>query len=210
MANVRNNAAKNAVAAAKQAAKTPVEKQAETTPVVDDAQRFKGKLCKVIGGKKLTGETLKVFAVTKGNAYRKPLALCEGTDKLTAEDMPVFMKPEYLEIVGDMTAADIKRLDERQTAQSEETLYVAGTATRDTDKAVELKVPGWFKRVYFTKSAGDKAGMISNTGFTDTEGMDIFEVAAWKVRKEVGMDSYTVLKAKQTAFAAIVEAKPAK
>jgi hypothetical protein len=196
----RTAVAKKALETAK-ANKPATEAPKTEAPASEDAQRFVGKLCK-IGSGKYKGKTLKVFFVT-----RKNLALCEGDEALGTDDAPIFVGAKHLEIVGDMTKADIDRLKARQQTQAEETLYVAATVTHDGDNAVQLAYPGWFKRIYFTKPTEDKPGMIAKTGFQDTNGLDIFEIAAWKVKKEAGLDSYHVLKSKQDAYAAIVEAK---
>lgn len=173
----------------------------ETKPEID-AQSFKGKVCKVVGGRKMVGETIKVYHVTKGSERRKPLAIAEGAEVIVKGVTPVFINPAHLEIVGDMSPADIKRLDDFQKEQSEETLYVAATAKISTEKSILLSHPRWVKDVYFSVN-----GMISLTGFDTADGTKIFEVAAWQVRKQCGSAAYDELVAQQPALTAIVEAK---
>lgn len=156
-----------------------------------------GKLVKVTGGKKHVGETLKCFYVSKGG-FRKPSALCEGAEILKAGEMPIFMNPDYLEVVGDMTAADIKRHKDMQEAQRNETLYIAARAVTETEKSIQLAYPTWAKNLWFARPS-----MISIAGETP-DGGKIFEIAAWKVRKECGMDAYNALVAKQDDLEKIV------
>lgn len=168
-----------------------------------DFQTFKGKVCKVIGGRKHVGKTFKVYHVTKGSERRKPVAICEGDTLITKGVTPEFVNPAHLEIVGDMKAEDVARLDKFQKEQSEETLYVAATAKNtSSEKAILLSNPRWVRDVYFSKN-----GMISLTGFETPDGDKIFEVAAWQVRKQLGISTYDELVAQQPALAAIVEAK---
>lgn len=209
MANARNNAksaiakAQAAKANAKAPAKAPAEKPAEKAPAnaapdaVTDINTLKGMLAEVSKGKH-KGKTVKIFFAS----VRKNVLLCEDGD---GEN--VWVKPDNLKVSGKMTDADIKRLTAKQEADAHETVYVEANALSETDNGVMLKAPGWFKRVFFTKPNDEREGMISTTGAVGPSGMDIFEVVAWKIRKECGMDSYNAIKAKQAELAAIVEAK---
>lgn len=156
-----------------------------------------GKLVEVTDGRKHVGKTFKCFYVTKGG-FRKPSALCEGDELLTDGATPTFINPSYLKVIGDMDAKDIKRLKDMQEAQKSETLYIAATAVSETDKSIQLRYPTWAKNLWFSRPS-----MISIAGDAP-DGSKIFEIAAWKVKKECGMDAYNALLAKQADLEKIV------
>jgi len=174
-----------------------------------DATQFIGKLVKVIGGRKNVGDTFKAYHATKGSQFRKPSVLAEGAETLVAGMTPVFLNPAYLEIVSDLTDADNKRLTAMHKAQADETLYVVAFVKNggDTENALKLSNKGWARDLWFTKAKGDKEGMISVTGEETPDGEKIFEVAGWKLRKELDTNTYNAIKAQQPALAAIVERK---
>lgn len=156
-------------------------------------------VCKVIGGKKHKGETVKVFlASSRKNRFGGLAARAENS-----EGEKVWIDQKHLEIVGPMDAADIKRLDDEREGENNETLYIAANIGVEKDAAVRVDYPGWFKKLWFPKT------MITDTGFTmaDDAKTPIYEIVAWKVKREVGMDSYMMLKAKQAELEAIVDAK---
>lgn len=195
-------------AKAEEEAKAKANTATETKPDEVDASKMLHKLVKVVKGRNHVGDVLKVYHITKGRpasgSYkgRKPSLLCEGKEKLDIGVTPVFMNPANVEIIGDMDKADIKRLSDMHKQTEEETLYIAARAVSESDKSVCLSYKAWAKNLYFAKPS-----MISVTGAETSDGVKIFEIAAWKVRKECGMDAYDALKARQAELEKLVNAK---
>lgn len=204
MANSKN-AAKSAVNAAKakaDATKADAPKQeGEQTyaekrkAVVATAQALVGKQVKVIGGRKHK-DCKAIIGWGGANKYLAPIvrAKVEGVAEIQ------FFDAKHLEVLGDAPAKDAKAVADQIKSEADATLYIAATVTQESDKAVCIAYPGWFKRIWFTKE------MVTNTGATmnDDAKTAIYEIPEWKVRSEVGQDSVDALKAKQTALEAIV------
>jgi hypothetical protein len=204
MANIAKNAVAKAQAKAKAAPKAPAKaapekpapKAAPEASTVDKMS-FVGKTCKIMKGKH-KDKTCDVFFVSK----RKDVARC------ILDGEQGWINTNYLEIAGDMDAKAFGALKAQQDAEAQETLYISAQAVSQTDNGVSLKIPGWFKRFFFATANEDRDGMIFTTNATDPEnnGLDIFEVVAWKIKREAGMDTYDKLKADQARLEKLVEA----
>lgn len=191
------SAVKQAVSKAQAKAAKPAETKA--APATDAKYTdLQHKVCKVTGGKKHKGETVSVFlASAKKNRFGALSARAENS-----EGEKVWIDQKHLEIVGPMDAKDIKRLDDERESENNETLYIAANIGVEKDAAVRVDYPGWFKKLWFPKT------MITDTGavMADEAKTPIYEIVAWKVKREVGMDSYNMLLAKQPELEAIVNA----
>lgn len=195
VAKAKAAAEKAKAATATKAAAAPKEQPAAEQPKFTELHHM---LCKVVGGKKNKGETVKVFlASSKKNRFGGLTARAE-----TADGEKIWLDQKHLEVVGKMDAKDVKRLDAERDAENNETLYIAANIGIEKDNAVRLDYPGWFKKLWFPKT------MITDTGATlaDAAKTPIYEIVAWKVKREVGMDSYNVLKDKQADLEKIVNA----
>lgn len=208
------NNARQAVQNAKSAAKAPAkQEQAPANGALSEAEAkqlaelrkreretameamkaFTGKVVKVTDGKKRVGETGNVtFAGV--NRYGKKVARIEFGSEID------FINPNHLEIVGDQDAKTKKRIHEANEASKNETFYIAANIGRETEKAVRMDYPGWFKSLWFSKE------MVTKTDATYGEkALPVFEIPAWKVRKECGADAYDALAAKQDELSKLVD-----
>jgi hypothetical protein len=183
----------------------PAVKQDNRATAFVEAAKLVGKQATISDEKHVnSGDTVKVFYCSKmsPNNKKSPVLRIE-----TSSGELGFAKPAQLAVIGDMPKADFTRLSAMQSAQSEETLYIAATCTNETDKSIVLQYSGWARKLVFWKPNAERSGTITVTGFSTPDGTNIFEVAAWQVRKMTGMDGYNALKAKQPALSAIVDAK---
>lgn len=166
----------------------------ERDTAIELSKAFQGKVVKVVNGKKRKGETGNV-TWSGPNKYGKRIARIEF-----GEDFDI-IDQGYLEVVGDQDAKTRKRIEAANEASKNETFYIAATIGHQSEKAVRMDYPGWFKSLWFSKE------MVSKTEATYGEkNTPIFEIPAWKVRKECGSDCYDALRAKQDELAALVDA----
>lgn len=158
-------------------------------------------ICKVVKGKNHNGELVKVFFVSKGRAgtddvrAKKPIARIE-----LANGEVTFMGLTNMEVVKPMDQGDIDRLSAAQKAESEETLYVAATCRQVGDQSIKLSNNGWWKDIWFPKSQCSRCKAVT------AEGIDIYEVPAWKIRQAAGNDSYENAKRAQVELEKLVAA----
>lgn len=202
MAN--NNARKavaNATKAATKAANKPAEKPAETKKVSE----LTGTMCKVVSGRKHKGETVGIlWASIKPNGYGSMLARAYH-GKHSAEN-EFWIDQKHLEKTDAKVPADVMdAYNKQREAEIGEMFYIAAHVGRETDKAVSLRYSGWYKDVWFPKADIEKTDkyLVVGSGDDATE-TPIYEIAAWRVRKECGNDSYNALKGKQAELAKIV------
>ena len=214
MANAARQAAKNVASKAQSKAPAKQEPKDNAPAVLSDEEKaqlaelrkreretamkameaFKGKTVKVTDGKKRKGETGNV-TYAGVNRYGKKVVRIEFGDEFD------FINPSYLEIVGDQDAKAAKRIKEANEASKNETFFIAATIGHQSDKAVRMDYPGWFKSLWFSNE------MVTKTNATYGEkNTPVFEIPAWKVRKECGKDAYDMLASKQDELAALVEA----
>lgn len=200
MANANN--ARKAVAAATKAAAKPAEKPAEKQAKVSE---FTGMICNVTGGRKHKGKEVGVlWASIKPNGYGTLLARVYDTKDAEGEEF--WLDQKHLEKTDVKVPAPVMAEYEKQReAEVGEMFYIAANVGRVTDKAVSLRYGGWYKDVWFPKADIEKTDkyLVTGSGDDATE-TPIFEIAAWRVRKECGNDSYNALKGKQAELAAIV------
>ncbi len=194
------NSVKNAKAQASKnvASKAPADK----APAEDARIDFTGMVCTVIGGRKHKGKTVGIlYASQRPNARGDLIALAFDTTDETRETFWVNQK--QIEATDQKVDASIMDAYKKQReADVAETFYIPAYAARVTEKAVSLRYPGWYKDIWFPKSDITTTEAVINAGTDDEK--RIYEVAAWRVRKEAGADSYAALKAKQAEFAKLV------
>lgn len=214
MANAARQAVKNAKANASKA-QAPKETPKDNTPAVlseeerkvladlrkrerdtaiELSKAFQGKVVKVVNGKKRKGETGNV-TWSGPNKYGKRIARIEF-----GEDFDI-IDQGYLEVVGDQDAKTRKRIEAANEASKNETFYIAATIGHQSEKAVRMDYPGWFKSLWFSNEMVTKTSAVHGEKNTP-----IFEIPAWKVRKECGKDAYDMLASKQDELAALVDA----
>lgn len=152
--------------------------------------------CTVTGGRKFEhGITVKcVWAgLNKFKQDTARIVLKDGSDD--------WINPKFLKAVKPMDAAEVARIKAEREVESSEMVLVPGAipANGERDKSILLNYTGWYSGAWFPRS------MITKVGETK-DGLGVFEVPAWKVRKDKGPDSLTALRAKQDAIrASIVE-----
>lgn len=111
-----------------------------------------------------------------------------------------FIDPKFLKKGKPFTDAEkAKAMAERQ-AEADDTVYIAATVTRENDNAVLIEYQGWFSGKWFPKK------LVTKTGATDGE-LPIWEIPAWKVRKDIGNDALDHLRSKQDRWTAMVNAE---
>lgn len=201
-----NNARKAVAAATKNAsankeATKPATKAAETSKV----SPLTGVVCNVTGGRKHKGKEVGVlWASAKPNGYGSLLA--RVFDLKDKDEEEFWIDQKHLEATGEKVAkATMDAYEKKREAEVGEMFYIAANVGRVSDKAVQLRYRGWYKDVWFPNADVTKTEKYLTVGTGDdaTE-TPIFEIAAWRVRKECGGDAYDALKAKQDELSKIV------
>jgi hypothetical protein len=90
----------------------------------------------------------------------------------------------------ELPAARIAAIEAQRDTSSDETILVPASVGLERDKAVLINYSGWFGGMFVPKT------MIAKVGEME-DGRGIFEIPAWKVRKEKGADALAALQAKQ-------------
>src|SRR6478609_3883395 len=167
-------------------------RKVEREASVAASKAFDGKVVKITGGKKRKDQSGNVLWAGP-NRFGARILRIEFSDGIDYVDQ------KHAEIVGDMDKATKSRVEATAKAEREETFYIAASIGVQKDKSVRMDYRGWVKSIWFSHE------MICKTGVTDgTEAnLMIFEIPAWKVRKECGGDAYDALAAKQAALEAI-------
>jgi hypothetical protein len=164
---------------------TPQEKRDAARKAAEE--EFAGVLmhvCKVIGGRKVPeGHKVDCIQITT-NRYNTPIA------RVVYKGEWIWMQPKHLEAVEVLPkakeAAYAAELDEQQNA----TLLVPCNVLSERDRSVKLRNPGWFGGLWFAKSMVERLD-------GEFDGLEIFELPVWKIRKEVGAAAIETLESMQ-------------
>lgn len=140
--------------------------------------------CHWVGRNKFRQDTARIF--DKGG---KPI-MVDGKDK-------GWIDPKFLKGGKELPAERQAAIEALRGTESDETILIPASVGQERDKSVLLNYTGWFAGAWFPKT------MVTKVGETK-EGLGIFEVPAWKVRKDKGGDSLEMLKTKQEAIAASI------
>lgn len=160
--------------------------------------------CTVKGGRKFEeGMTVECHWVGR-NKFRQDTARIMGKDgkpiMIDGKDKG-WIDPKFLKGGKELPAARIAAIEASRETESDETILVPASVPIERDASVLLNYTGWFSGAWFPKS------MVTKVGETDT-GLGVFEVPAWKVRKDKGADALEALRSKQEAIqASIVDEK---
>lgn len=197
-------AAKEAAKEAKAKAKTDGSNDRRNS--ADVAKEFSGRAlhyCTVIGGRKFEeGTTVECHWVGR-NKFRQDTArifdksgnpiMVDGKDK-------GWIDPKFLKGGKELPKERVAAIEALRGTESDETILVPASIGVEKDKSVLVNYTGWFSGSWFPKT------MITKVGET-AEGLGIYEVPAWKVRKEKGGDAFEMLKTKQAALQEMVDGK---
>lgn len=151
--------------------------------------------CTITGGRKFEeGSTVKCVWAGQ-NKFKQDTArivLKDGSDG--------WINPKFLKAVKPMDAAEVARIKAEREVESSEMVLVPGAipSNGERDKSILLNYTGWYSGAWFPKS------MITKVGET-AEGLGVFEVPAWKVRKDKGPDALAQLRTKQDAIRASIK-----
>lgn len=188
---------------AKRAAASKSAPKGNTTTATNDNGRkalpaeyaaLKFHFATISGGRKLP-EGTKVEVVNVGvNRFNKEYAMVN----VPGMDTVQFIDPKFLTIGAKLPAPRIAVLEAEREAASSEVLIIPGIIQQERDKSVLLEYSGWFKGVWFPKT------MIEHVGDHEDGIHKLYEVPAWKVRKDRGADSAAILTAMQDKLAAMV------
>lgn len=187
---------------AKRAAATAAKAKPAATNANDNGRKelpaeyaaLKFHFATISGGRKLP-EGTKVEVVNVGvNRFNKEYAMVNVPGMETVQ----FIDPKFLTIGAKLPAPRIAVLEAEREAASSEVLIIPGIIQQERDKSVLLEYSGWFKGVWFPKT------MIEHVG-DHTDGIrKLYEVPAWKVRKDRGGDSASTLAAMQDELTEMV------
>lgn len=189
---------------AKKAKKSGSTTEGDRRNSADVQKDFPGRAlhyCTVIGGRKFEEGTTVECQWVGRNKWRQDTArimdksgnplMVDGKDK-------GWIDPKFLKPGKELPKERIAAIEAMRGDESDETILVPASVGIEKDKAVLLNYTGWFSGSWFPKT------MITKVGETP-EGLGIFEVPTWKVRKEKGGDALEGLKAKQVALQAMID-----
>jgi hypothetical protein len=158
--------------------------------------------CTVKGGRKFDdGMTVECHWVGR-NKFRQDTARIMGKDgkpiMIDGKDKG-WIDPKFLKGGKELPDARKAAIEASRETESDETILVPASVGREQDKSVLLNYSGWFSGAWLPKS------MVEKMGETE-QGLGVFSIPAWKVRKDKGSDALEALRAKQDAIkASIVE-----
>lgn len=156
--------------------------------------------CTVKGGRKFEeGMTVECHWVGR-NKFRQDTARIFGKDgkpiMIDGKDKG-WIDPKFLKGGKELPDARKAAIEASRETESDETVLVPASVPIERDQSVLLNYTGWFSGAWFPKS------MVTKVGETEA-GLGVFEVPAWKVRKDKGADALETLKSKQEAIQASI------
>lgn len=142
--------------------------------------------CHWVGRNKFRQDTARIF-----DKSGKPIMI-DGKDR-------GWIAPNFLKTYKELPKERVAAIEAMRTEDSDETILVPASVLKENvGKSVLLSYSGWMGPSWFP------ASMVEKVGETET-GLGIFDVPAWKVRKDKGPDALEHLRTKQEHLQALVD-----
>lgn len=145
------------------------------------------------GARKIEDGTKAECIYVGASKYLQPMAIVTFADGSKG-----YTQPRFLTKGKPIDAKRKALLEAEREAEASHTVMLPASVGAEREKAVQLRYSGWFRALWFTKES------VERIGGTATDGVDMFEVPAWKIKQEMGADALEALEGKQAEFAKLI------